>query len=242
MNIKNNKVCIILPARIGSTRLERKPLQLIGDQPLIWWVWKNIKNSKYSENLYIATDDEKIKKTAENFGAKVIMTQEDCQSGSDRVYQAAKSLNQEFDAIVNLQGDEPLMPLEILEKTIDLFLSIQNQAEKIATASVPFTNEEERKKQSCVKVVATPENKSLYFSRGELAASDLHLGLYVYSPSALDKFCKLEPSRLEKAEKLEQLRALENNIPIYLYRHPEACTCFGIDTPEDLEKASKILL
>ena len=232
-------ILIVIPARKGSQRLPAKPLLEIHGRPLIWWTVQIAKQSKLANKIVVATDDKEIFDIVKAFGEEAIMTSSECQSGTDRISEAAKNFP-EASVIVNLQGDEPLLPTGIVDETIKKFLSIKNC--QIATPCVPFNDPSDKLAESKVKVVFNHEGKALYFSRGNLANSCLHLGLYVYSREALAKFCSLEPSPLEKAERLEQLRALENNIDIYVYEGPQSKgKHFGIDTPEDLELAKELL-
>lgn len=236
----SDNVVIAIPARLKSTRLENKPLAMIGEHPMLWWTWQKAQKSKLASKIIIATDSEEIYKVMTSYGAKCIMTPEDCQSGSDRIYQATKDLN-DSEIIVNLQGDEPLMNIEVLDGTINTL--IQNPDCDIATAVCPFKKDEDWQNPNNVKAVFNEDCKAIYFSRAPLKNGYLHLGLYVYKKSSLEKFCILPSSPLEKAEKLEQLRAIENNMKIYVYKINKFNEeHFGIDTKEDLERAKEIIL
>ncbi|MDX1920764.1 MAG: 3-deoxy-manno-octulosonate cytidylyltransferase [Candidatus Caenarcaniphilales bacterium] len=233
-------ILIAIPARLQSTRLEKKLLSPIGDYPLLWWTWQKAKQSKLAQKIIIATDSQEIFDVMTSFGADCVMTPADCSSGSDRIFQATKDL-QEAKVIVNLQGDEPLMKVEILEGTIQTLLN--NPDCDIATAVAPFNNLEDWQNPNNVKAVFNEHKRALYFSRAPLANGHLHIGLYVFRKESLGKFCSFPNSSLEKAERLEQLRALENNLKIYVYKSNELGEDhFGIDTPDDLERAKKILL
>ncbi|MDJ0625647.1 MAG: 3-deoxy-manno-octulosonate cytidylyltransferase [Candidatus Caenarcaniphilales bacterium] len=233
-------IVIVIPARLKSTRLERKPLAMIGDYPMLWWTWKKAQKSKLANKVIIATDSTEIVDRMTSYGAECVMTPEDCKSGSDRIYQATKD-SPEAEIIVNLQGDEPLMNLDTLDGSIETLLS--NSDCEIATAVSPFKDVSDWENPNNVKAVFNQKNKAIYFSRSPLKNGLLHIGLYVYRKSSLEKFCKLSPSPLENAEQLEQLRAIENEIPIYVYKiHNTEMEHFGIDTQEDLTRAREILL
>ncbi len=237
---KTTLVTIVIPARLQSTRLPQKPLALIGEHPLIWWTWQRAKRSKLANRVIIATDSEEILQVMSNYGAECVLTSENCASGSDRIFEVVAGMP-DSEIVVNLQGDEPLMEESVLDGTIQILLN--NSIAQIATAVCPFDNEADWLNPNQVKAVFNEAGRALYFSRAPLANGHLHIGLYVYRISALRKFCSLDPSPLEKAEKLEQLRAIENDITIFVYRSKELNReHFGVDTPEDLERARKILL
>ncbi len=230
-------ILTVIPARLKSVRLPNKPLILIGDRPMLWWTWQKALQSKLSDRVVIATDSEKIYNTMQAFGAECQMTSENCTSGSDRVFEVAQRIPQ-AKIIVNFQGDEPLMPLQTLDGTIQTLLD--NPGCQIGTAITSFKKELDFLNPNQVKAVFNMQNRALYFSRAPLANAWLHIGLYVFKKEALFKFCQMPPSSLELAEKLEQLRALESNMPIYVYKETSDQEHFGIDTPEDLERAKQI--
>lgn len=232
-------ILIVIPARLKSTRLPNKPLINIQNRPLLWWTWQKAKKSKLANRVIIATDSSEIYNTMHNLGAECCLTSENCASGSDRVFEIAQKIP-EAQIIVNLQGDEPLMPLQILDGTIKTLLDKNNC--QISTAVTPFKHEADFLNPNQVKAVFNEQNLALYFSRAPLASAWLHLGLYVFRREALFNFCQMPPSKLELAEKLEQLRALENNMSICIYKSELVEEHFGIDTPEDLERAKKIFL
>jgi len=233
---------LVIPARLDSTRLPRKLLAPLGDKPLLWWTWQKALQCKSVDKVVIATDSIEILEVMEGFGAECLMTSAEHTSGSERVYEAAMNFP-EADIIINLQGDEPFMSLDILSNTIDLLVSRQTskQLSLISTASTIFSSDEDYKDTSCVKVVCNGKKQALYFSRGELAGANLHLGLYIFSQAALKEFCDLPRSELEVAERLEQLRAIENNIPVYVYHSANTVKGFGVDTLEDLARANQLL-
>ncbi len=232
-------ILIVIPARLESTRLPRKPLALIGNYPLIWWSWEKAKKSLLADQVVVATDSEQISEAMEAYGVSSVLTSSSCQSGSDRVWEAAQMFP-EADIIINLQGDEPLMPVDIIDGVINLLL--ERPEVEMASACVEFLHPQDLNSPNCVKTIFTSDHKALYFSRSAMAGSSLHLGIYGFRRSALEKFCALAPSRLEKEERLEQLRALENGMSIYLHTAQTSQEIFGVDTEADLLKATKILL
>jgi len=238
----NDHFVIIVPARAGSTRLPNKPLALINGKTLINRIITLAKSSDASE-VYIATDDLEIRKHSESHGAQVVMTSPDHISGMDRVAEAANTLKLDLGIpIVNLQGDEPFMPLEILN-TLPKFL---NPDTPIATACIKFKDIKQVKNQHEVKVVRSLSNKAMYFSRSPIPNEFTqnydnylkHLGIYAYTNHTLQKLSRLKVSANEQQEKLEQLRFLDNGFNIYVQDF-KCESPIGIDTPEDLIAANK---
>jgi len=241
----------IIPARFQSTRFPGKPLVLLGQKPIIQWVYENAK--KALSEVYVATDDERIYQTVEAFGGKAVYTSADHQSGTDRVAEAARKIAEtiRFDVVINIQGDEPFIHPEQIEGLKDCFISSETE---IATLIKPITSAVEITNINRPKVVINQNQEAMYFSR---SASPFvrdskpeewinrntfysHIGMYAYRYDILLELTKLPTGILEKAESLEQLRWLENG-----YRIKTAQTQFeniGIDTPEDLVQAQKSLL
>ena len=230
----------IIPARYASTRFPGKPLALIHNKPMIQHVYERGKEADLDE-LFVATDDERIKKTVESFGGKVIMTHPNHASGTDRCAEAARILNlKDTDFVINIQGDEPFIRKEEINLLANLF---DNQKIEIATLCKPITTEEEMNNPNKVKVVFTNSNRALYFSRAAIPNghsalcpynAHKHLGIYAYRNDVLQRITQLPVSSLEKTEKLEQLRWLEDDYTI----HVLICAheSIAVDTPEDLEK------
>lgn len=237
----SKEVIAVIPARYGATRFPGKPLALLKGRPLIEWVWRRAKESKKIGRVIVATDDERIAEVVRGFGGEVKMTSPDHPSGTDRIAEAAKGIKAEW--VINLQGDEPLITGEALDDFIGRF-----GKEKIATMARKFDVSGEENNPNMVKVVFTPEGRALYFSRYPIpyrreaqAVADYwhHLGIYAYKASVLQKIVKLPPSRLEKIEKLEQLRFLENGIAIRVI--PTTLKAVGVDAPEDVARVEKLL-
>jgi 3-deoxy-manno-octulosonate cytidylyltransferase (CMP-KDO synthetase) len=233
----------IIPARYASTRFPGKPLALIHNKPMIQHVYERCKEADL-DDLYVATDDERIQKKVENFGGKVIMTNPQHASGTDRCAEAARILNlKDDDIIVNIQGDEPFIRKEEINILINLF---DNQNINIGTFVKPITHEEDMQHPNKVKVVFTASNKALYFSRSPIPhtsqfsslTSYKHIGIYAYRNHILQQITQLPVSPLEETEKLEQLRWLENDFSI----HVQICHYenMAIDTPEDLKRITTL--
>jgi len=237
------KRVIVIPARIASTRLPKKPLQKIGGKPLVQWVHEKAMRAQRVDSVLIATDDAKIREAALTFGAEVIMTEVSIASGTDRVYHAIK--DRKADIIVNLQCDEPMIRPDMIDT---LFAAIENERLDMATLCTPLTQKSEYTDPNTVKVVIDKYGFALYFSRSPIpyqrrkrgALLYKHIGIYGFSRGFLEKFVSLEKGVLEETESLEQLRALENGYRIKVL--PTEYDGFGIDTEEDLKKARRVLL
>lgn len=239
------KVIAIIPARYGSKRLPGKPLVKILNKPLIEWVYENAKKCKKIDKVIIATDDERILKECERFGAEVYLTPENLKSGSDRVFWTYKNLIKEnYDYILNLQGDEPLISPHDLDFLIEN--TLKNMCE-VSTLGYSLNSEEKFSDENIVKIVCDKEGRAIYFSRSPipfpLFKKDLkflkHIGVYLYRKDILELFHSLPESYLEKKENLEQLRLIENGIPIFVFEakndtHP-------VDTEKDIKEVEKIL-
>ncbi len=231
-------VAVIIPSRIGSTRLPKKPLAKIGDKIMIEHVVNNLAQLNFP-HLFVATDDKEIQNILEQKNINVIMTKPECESGTDRVHEALQSLpnTREINYVVNVQGDMPFINGTVI---LDLIERLKNSDFDIMTPAVKvgfdIINSE-----SNVKIAIDPNNKALYFSRSLIphGAKEFlyHVGIYAFKKAALEKFVTLEQTANEKLEKLEQLRALDNGMKIGV------CFCddipISVDTTEDLEKARK---
>jgi 3-deoxy-manno-octulosonate cytidylyltransferase (CMP-KDO synthetase) len=246
---------IVIPARMTSERLPGKPLLPIAGRCLIEHVWRRARESSAGA-IVIATDDEQVRQTAAGFGAEVVMTSVAHRSGSDRIAECADQLGWANDAlIVNLQGDEPLMPAACLDQTAQL-LAADRDAD-VASLYWPVESEEEVTDPNVVKVVLDESGAALYFSRSAIphprhwgsigkALADgcfwkRHIGLYAYRAGALRAFAASQATPLEKAERLEQLRILESGGRIVM---AQACQFIpaGVDTADDLRRVSQIIL
>lgn len=237
------KTVIIIPARYSSTRLCGKLLMEVDSKPIIQWVWEAAKKSKLADEIIIATDSELIFNKAKDFGANVEMTSVEHKSGSDRICEVAKR-HSEYDYILNMQGDEP----QITPEVIDLAISTLTKNDcDISTLVRQITDIEQIKDPNCVKCVFDNDFNALYFSRcpipyernkGE-ANYYAHIGIYGYKRESLIKMTSLEQSDLEKAESLEQLRALKNGMKIKVAI--TKLNPIGIDTQRDLNRFKDIV-
>jgi 3-deoxy-manno-octulosonate cytidylyltransferase (CMP-KDO synthetase) len=243
----------VIPARYASTRFPGKPLALVNGIPMIERVYKQA--VKAFENVYVATDDERISAVVTNFGGNVVMTSPDHPSGTDRICEALNKIeNKErskYDVVFNVQGDEPYIQAEALEQ---LKLCFNQSSTHIATLAKPMHNVEDILNPNHVKVVRSSSGKALYFSRSPIPylrnipqnqwAANYnflkHLGIYAYRTQVLREITNLSPSSLELAESLEQNRWLENGYTIGV--EITDYESISIDTPEDLELVNSMNL
>jgi 3-deoxy-manno-octulosonate cytidylyltransferase (CMP-KDO synthetase) len=242
---------VVIPARYASTRLPGKPLLPLGGRPMVEHVWERARTTGATEVL-IATDDPRIAEVARAFGAEVVLTSPSHPSGTDRLAEVAEARAWPDEAvIVNVQGDEPLLPAANVVQVAQL-LEAHPQA-AIATLMTPITTEQDFLDPNVVKAVSDKDGRALYFSRAPIPwprdgrAPDTavfgwrHIGLYAYRAGPLRRLAALAPTPLEQTEKLEQLRALENGLGIVIA--PAAVVPGpGVDTPEDLERVAALLL
>lgn len=239
-----NDVLIVIPARYGSTRLPGKMLKLLAGKPVLQHVYEACAAANVGDVL-IATESDIIVQEAAKFGATAVLTSEACQSGTDRVYEAAKARPERI--IINVQGDEPFVKASTIAAIADLLR--KEPACEIASAVAPTLDEAKIDDPNCVKAVLNKDGKALYFSRSrvpykrELTQESKavpywqHCGIYGYQRQALERFVSLPPSNLEKLEKLEQLRALEDGMTLKCIVIQTAGP--AIDTAADLENAEK---
>ena len=238
------KVLGVIPARYHSTRFEGKPLALLGGRPVLQHVYERARKSSLLSELVVATDDERIAAAVEKFGGKAVMTSRDHISGTDRVAEAARACDAEV--VVNIQGDEPFIAGEAIDQAVEPFLSRPEL--EMTTLMRAIERPEDLLDPNVVKVVTDCEGFALYFSRSRIpyprqqnpAPVFEHIGLYAYGKEFLLRFASLAPTKLEKTEALEQLRALENGHRILVVetRHHAG---LSIDTPADLERAEEFL-
>jgi 3-deoxy-manno-octulosonate cytidylyltransferase (CMP-KDO synthetase) len=234
---------IIIPARYDSTRLKGKPLIEVNNKPIIQWVWEKAVKAQLADRVIIATDNKQIYETAQMFGAQVEMTLDTHTSGSDRIAEVAER-HPEISYIVNLQGDEPLITSESIDKVIK---GVKEDGADISTLIRYLTEKKEIDNPNCVKCVIDNNGYALYFSRSgipyernlNIAKFYGHLGIYAYKREALLNMTKLPQSNLEMVESLEQLRALQAGMKIKTFTVD--FTPIGIDTNEDLEKFKQIV-
>ena len=236
----NGRIVAIIPARLRSTRLANKVLLPIAGTPMLGWVYRAALACQSLDRVLIATDSNEVAEYAASQGWPSVMTSATLASGTDRVHAASELID--ADIYINIQGDEPLVRSE----HIDLLLRpFTRTSAEVTTLSTPCPPEQIRN-PSAVKVVTARDGRALYFSRSPIpyhrdggTECQKHLGLYAYRKSALQRFAALPPSPLECAERLEQLRLLENGIAIYVEQTD--LDTIGVDTEEDRLAAERIL-
>ncbi len=247
---------VVIPARYGSTRLPGKALIDLAGKPMVQWVYERARASRAAD-VVIATDDTRIASAAERFGALVVMTDPAHASGTDRIAEvAARQAWPDADIIVNVQGDEPLIPPVIIDQVAQLLARAEWAG--MATLSAPLRDDADYFDPSVVKVVASAAGRALYFSRAPIpwdrdagmdrtfgtwhppAAAQRHLGIYAYRVGVLRRLAQLPPAPLESIEKLEQLRALAHGLEIAIevaHQAPPA----DVNTPADVARAARWL-
>lgn len=232
---------IVIPARYASTRFPGKPLALIAGVSLIQRVYERAAQSQRASAVYVATDDERIADHVRSFGGRVVMPRGDFQSGTDRIAASLSLFDEPYEYVVNVQGDEPLIDITSVDK---IFVTLEMAGADMATLSCPIETEEEFLSRDVVKVVTAVDGDALYFSRapipfGSRAIAQRHIGLYGYRAAVLRALAMLPPSPLERAESLEQLRALQNGFKIRVVQTDEPH--LGVDRPEDVARVESEL-
>src|ERR1700694_347563 len=239
---------VVIPARFAASRLPGKPLLPMGDRPLIQWVWQRASASR-AASVIVATDDVRISESARGFGADCLMTSAEHASGTDRIAEVVRAKGfAADDIVVNLQGDEPMMPAALIDEVAEA-LNARPHID-IATAVTTIQSLAEFLDPSCVKALRACDGQALYFSRAavpwprDCVAADQptrfvgawrHIGIYAYRVRSLLQFASWPPTPLEETERLEQLRALEHGMRIHLVTLAEPPPA-GVDTPDDLER------
>jgi 3-deoxy-manno-octulosonate cytidylyltransferase (CMP-KDO synthetase) len=235
------KVIAVIPARLASTRLPRKMLREIHERPLVVWVYQAVRSSPVLDDVIIATDSEEILDACKKHDCHARMTSSQHRSGTERVHEISQSVV--ADVYLNVQGDEPMIQAAHVATLVDL---MRDPNIPVGTLRTPAITEDIAN-PNAVKVVTDLNNRALYFSRstipydrdGSQPRYFKHLGIYAYRKAALEQFVTLPESSLERAERLEQLRFLENGIPIYAAETPHDSV--GVDTEEDLTRVMKLL-
>ena len=245
-------VLCVLPARIASHRIPRKPLREIAGRSLLEWSWRAASRVEAFDEIWVATDDEEVAETAETFGATAVLTDASHPSGTDRVAEAARRPEaRRHRLVVNYQADEPFLDPATVGRAVE---ALAEEGTGVATLAAPIEREEAWRSEAVVKVVRDRRGDALYFSRAPIphprgGAPELpggpegpwlrHLGLYAFTRPALEHWTSLDPSPLERVERLEQLRALQDGMRIRVVAGPP--TEPGVDEPEDLRRAERIL-
>jgi len=241
------KIVAIIPCRYDSKRFQGKALMAVFGKPLVQWVYEGAKQTAILSDVVVATDDERIYRTVESFGGRVLMTAPTHRSGSDRVAEAAGKLDlSNQDVVINVQGDQPAFHPKCLSEVVSPL--IEDQALYMSTLIHKIEDPDEVKDPNCVKCVFDNNGFALYFSRSPIpfnrddsASGEVfkHLGIYAFRKDFLDRFVSLPQGRLESVEKLEQLRVLEQGyrIKVVETRYDSK----AIDTPSDIEKLDTVL-
>jgi 3-deoxy-manno-octulosonate cytidylyltransferase (CMP-KDO synthetase) len=233
------KVLAVIPARYGSSRFPGKPLALIRGIPMILRVYRSAARLRGVDTVVVATDDERIRRTVEEDGGRAVLTSESHDSGTSRVAEVASRYR--YGIVLNVQGDEPILPVAGIERLIEIMRS--DRRIEMGTLATPSSDPSESASADVVKVVCGSDGNALYFSRSPLPSGPgsflRHIGVYAYRRSFLLRFPDLRRGPLEKRESLEQLRALENGHPV------RVVTCrsrsIGVDRPSDIKKVEKRL-
>jgi 3-deoxy-manno-octulosonate cytidylyltransferase (CMP-KDO synthetase) len=238
------RVLAVIPARLGSTRMARKPLAPLLGKPLVQWTYEAAARARGVGALVVATDSEEVARAVRAFGGTAEMTESGHPSGTDRVAEVARR-RPEAEVVINIQGDEPMLPPEYLEALLAPFASAAPPA--MATLAAPVEGTAGFDDPGVAKIVADRAGNALYFSRapipfhagGGARAWLRHIGVYAFTRRALLDLVARPPSPLERAERLEQLRALENGIAIRLVEVP--CATHHVDTQDDLTQLEALL-
>jgi 3-deoxy-manno-octulosonate cytidylyltransferase (CMP-KDO synthetase) len=233
------KAAVIIPARFTSTRFPGKPLAPILGKPMLQWVWERAGNARLVDRWIVATDDERICQAAAKFGADAVMTSSHHSSGTERAAEVAGTL--EHSVIINVQGDEPLVSGEMIDRLVEV---LQDNSENMASLMSRVSDLSLINDPHLVKVLTDRQGRALYFSRSPLPYQPddffyQHIGIYGYKKKFLLQYPSLAPSRLERIEKLEQLRALENGFQIKMIEisHPS----LRVDTPRDIIRVEEYM-
>jgi 3-deoxy-manno-octulosonate cytidylyltransferase (CMP-KDO synthetase) len=228
---------ILIPSRWASTRFPGKPLAMIAGIPLIQRVYERAAKSRRANAVWVATDDHRIADRVRSFGGRVVEPVGDFQSGTDRIAAALDLLGEDFDQVVNVQGDEPLIDSASIDRIIDALQ--RRDGVDIATLACAIETDQELRSRDIVKVVTAADGNALYFSRAPMPGAQRHVGLYGYQNRVLRALAALPPSPLERAESLEQLRALENGFRIRVLQTDKPH--YGVDRPEDVLRVEQEL-
>lgn len=230
---------IVIPARWASTRFPGKPLAPIAGVSLVQRVYERAVRSRRASAIYVATDDPRIAAHVRAFGGEVLQPEGEFQTGTDRIAAALRLIDGSFDVVVNVQGDEPLIDISIVDALIDL---LAESDAAIATMACPLGDDEEFAARDVVKVVTDTAMNALYFSRAPIGSREAalrHIGVYAYRREALERFVTLPQAPLERAESLEQLRALQHGLKLVVLRTEKPH--LGVDRPEDVARVESEL-
>lgn len=239
------KIIAIIPSRYGSSRFPGKPLALISGKPMIQWVYENVRKVKEVDDVYVATDEQKIFECVNGFDGKAIMTSPLHTCGTDRLAECVDILNiDEEDIVLNIQGDEPLINPSMI---VDLYRIFEDSEVYMGTLMKKIDRDDELDNPNVVKVITDIHHNAIYFSRyslpyerdGKKSVHFKHIGVYGYKAWFLKKISKMEKSELEKSESLEQLRIIENGFKIRVKE--TIYQTIGVDTPEQIKLVEEVL-
>ena len=240
---EQKKIVCIIPARLNSSRFEKKLLKKILNKPILQWVWEAANQTTFFKEIVFAIDSEETANVIKSFGGKYLMTSQNCKSGTDRLIEIMHSGRVEADIWVNWQGDEPFITPQMIAT---LLQSCHKDKADVWTLKKIIEQKEEITSPNFAKVVCDIEDFALYFSRSPIPYyrdKDIeeiyykHVGIYAFSTNALRKIAQMKHSYLEDAEKLEQLRFLHHKLDIKVHETDQEV--IGIDTPQDLQRAEK---
>jgi len=236
------KVLCIIPARYASTRLPGKPLCDIAGKPMVVRVYERAVRAELVQDVVVATDDERIYAAVGEYGGRAVMTRTDHATGTDRLAEVAEKM-QDYDLIINVQGDEPLIDPAVIDALVEPFLT--DEQLPMATAKTLLTDEEEIANPNNVKVITDHSGNALYFSRARIpyarnpgAKVYKHIGIYAYRRDFLLDYARMSQTPLELSESLEQLRAIENGHTIRVIKTD--AVFIGVDTEEDLAAVNEV--
>ncbi len=232
---------IVVPARWASTRFPGKPLAPIAGVSLIRRVHERAAQSRRAAAVYVATDDDRIEQHVLDFGGKVLRPEGDYETGTDRIAAALRLCDEPFDIVVNVQGDEPLIDIGQVDALIDM-LSTPGGENDMATMACPLGSDEEFQARDVVKVMLDARDRAIFFSRAPIGSREValrHIGVYAYLRTTIERFVALPQTSLERAESLEQLRALHHGFRIAVLRTTKAH--LGVDRPEDVARVESEL-
>ncbi len=237
------KIVGVIPARYKSTRFEGKPLAIIHSKPMIYWVYQQVKKVAKLDEVYVATEDQRIVDVCAQYDIACVLTADTHKTGTDRLGEVARKIEADF--YVNIQGDEPMIEPETVEAVIDSIFAHPDY--EVFNTMTPIRDEAEITSNSCVKVVANKNHEVIYFSRspipypknGQKIQYYRHLGLYGFKRNALMFFANTERGPVESIEDVEMMRYLENNIKIYITEVDSRT--IAVDHQEDIEKVEQAM-
>lgn len=238
-------IIAVIPARYESSRFPGKPLAMINNKPMIQWVYEKVKKVDEIKDVYVATDDDRIVNAVMNFGGKVIMTSKNHKSGSDRINEAINKIADDIDIVLNIQGDEPMIKIEMIKTLISAF---NDESVYMATLKKKLYSENDINNPNIAKVITDIYDNAIYFSRSTIPFNRdnigsigyfKHIGVYGYTKEFLVKFASLDQGNLEVIEQLEQLRAIENGYKIRVIETEH--DSIGVDLPEHISKVENLI-